>query len=181
MLKGNKIKLGPVKREYIDYYIKWMNDPELTQYLMMYRPLTREMEEEWFNSLKNRENFFIFAILLFNQDENEKLLGNCSIDVDWKNRIGTCGIVIGEKEYHSKGYGTEAMKLLVDYGFNTLNLNRIQLETFSFNKRALKSYQKVGFKEEGTRRQAIYVNGEYYDAIMLGILKNEWQKIKSES
>ena len=181
MLKGNKVKLGPVKREFIDYYLKWMNDPELTQYLMMYRPLTREMEEDWFNSLKNREDFFIFAILLFNQDEIEKLLGNCSIDVDWKNRVGTCGIIIGEKTYQGKGYGTEAMELLVNYGFNTLNLNRIQLETFSFNIRALKSYQKVGFKEEGIRRQAIYVNGEYHDAIMLGILKNEYQKIKSKS
>ncbi len=181
MLKGNKVKLGPVKREFIDYYLKWMNDPELTQYLMMYRPLTREMEEDWFNSLKNRDDFFIFAILLFNQDEIEKLLGNCSIDVDWKNRVGTCGIIIGEKTYQGKGYGTEAMELLVNYGFNTLNLNRIQLETFSFNIRALKSYQKVGFKEEGIRRQAIYVNGEYHDAIMLGILKNEYQKIKSES
>lgn len=181
MLKGNKVKLGPVKREFIDYYLKWMNDPELTQYLMMYRPLTREMEEDWFNSLKNREDFFIFAILLFNQDEIEKLLGNCSIDVDWKNRVGTCGIIIGEKAYQGKGYGTEAMELLVNYGFNTLNLNRIQLETFSFNIRALKSYQKVGFKEEGIRRQAIYVNGGYRDAIMLGILKNEWHKIKSKS
>ena len=178
MLKGKKVKLGPVKREYIDYYLKWMNDPELTQYILMYRPLTREMEEDWFNNLKNRENFFIFAILMFDQDENEKLLGNCSIDVDWKNRVGTAGIMIGEKEYQSKGYGTEAMKLLIDYGFNTINLNRIQLETFSFNIRALKSYRKVGFKEEGTRRQAIYVNGEYHDAIMLGILKNEWQKDK---
>jgi len=181
MLKGNNIKLGPVKREYLDYYIKWMNDPELTQYLLMYRPLTREMEEDWFNNLKNREDFFIFAILLFNQDEIEKLLGNCSINVDWKNRVGTSGIMIGEKTYQGKGYGSEAMELLVNYGFNTLNLNRIQLETFSFNIRALKSYQKVGFKEEGIRRQAIYVNGEYHDAIMLGILKNEWQKIKSES
>lgn len=124
MSKGNKVKLGPVKREFIDYYLKWMNDPELTQYLMMYRPLTREMEEDWLNSLKNREDLFIFAILLFNQDENEKLLGNCSIDVDWKNRVGTCGIMIGEKMYQGKGYGTEAMKLLVNYGFNTLNLNR---------------------------------------------------------
>ncbi|MFX1572267.1 MAG: GNAT family N-acetyltransferase [Promethearchaeota archaeon] len=177
MLKGNKVTLGPVKREYIDDYLRWMNNPEVTQYLKIYSPLTREMEEDWYNSLKNRDDFFLFAILLANQDEPETLLGNCSIGVDWKNRVGTCGIVIGEKIYQGKGYGTEAMELLVNYGFITLNLNRIQLETFSFNKRALKSYQKVGFKEEGIRQQAIYVNGKYHDAIMMGILKNEWQKI----
>ena len=64
MLKGDRVKLGPVKKEYIDYYLKWLNDPELTQFLFIYRPLTREMEDDWFNSLKNRDNFFIFAILI---------------------------------------------------------------------------------------------------------------------
>ena len=63
MLKGDRVKLGPVKKEYINSYLKWMNDRELTQYLQVYRPLTREMEEDWLNSLKNREGFFIFAIL----------------------------------------------------------------------------------------------------------------------
>ncbi|MFX1312696.1 MAG: GNAT family N-acetyltransferase, partial [Promethearchaeota archaeon] len=149
MLKGKKVKLGPVKKEYIDHYLRWLNNSELTQFLTWYRPLTREMEEDWYNNLKNRENFFIFAILLIEGDENEKIIGNCSIDVNWINRVGTCGIIIGEKMFQGKGYGSEAMELLVYYGFNTLNLNRIQLEVFSFNIRALKSYQKVGFKEEG--------------------------------
>ncbi|MFX0082807.1 MAG: GNAT family N-acetyltransferase [Candidatus Hodarchaeota archaeon] len=176
MLKGDRVILGPIKRDYIETYLKWMNNPELTQYLLIYRPLTREMEEDWYNSLKNRENFFIFAILIYDQNKNEKLIGNCSIDVNWQNRVGTCGIMVGETENQGKGYGTEAMKLLVEYGFNTLNLNRIQLETYDFNIRALKSYKKVGFKEEGTRRKAIFKNGEYHDVIMMGILKDEWPK-----
>jgi RimJ/RimL family protein N-acetyltransferase len=178
MLKGDRVLLGPLKREYIESYLKWMNNPKLTQYLLIYRPLTREMEEDWYNSLKNRDHFFIFAILIHNQDNNEKLIGNCSIDVDWKNRVGNCGIMIGEIENQGKGYGTEAMQLLVDYGFKTLNLNRIQLETYDFNKRAFQSYKKVGFKEEGIRREAIFKKGEYHDVIMMGILKEEWQSKK---
>jgi RimJ/RimL family protein N-acetyltransferase len=176
MLEGDRVRLVPPRREYIEQFQKWMTDPEITQYLRMFRPITRDMEEDWYNTLKKRENDFIFSIVILDDENDEILIGNCEIKVDWKNRVGSCGIVIGEKDYHSKGYGTEAMKLLVDYGFNTLNLNRIELSTFNFNLRALKSYKNVGFKEEGARRQTIYVNGEYHDVIILGILKNEWQK-----
>lgn len=175
MLQGEKVKLKPLEREHIDLFLKWFNDPEITQYLLMYRPLTRDMEEEWFNGLKNREDFIIFSIVVTEKNETDKLIGNCGITIDWKNRIGICGITIGEKNFHGKGYGTEAMKLLVDYGFKTLNLNRMQLETYEFNTRALKSYKKVGFVEEGLRREAIYINGNYHDCIMLGLLRSEWE------
>jgi RimJ/RimL family protein N-acetyltransferase len=175
MLHGEKVKLTPLEREHIELFLKWFNDPEITQYLLMYRPLTRDMEEEWFKGLKNREDFIIFSIVVPEENERGKLIGNCGITIDWKNRVGICGITIGEKDFHGKGYGTEAMKLLVEYGFKTLNLNRMQLETYEFNTRALKSYQKVGFIEEGLRRKAIYINGSYHDCIMLGLLRSEWE------
>ncbi|MHA2257274.1 MAG: GNAT family N-acetyltransferase [Promethearchaeota archaeon] len=170
--------LVPPKKEYIDQYQKWMTDPEITQYLSIFRPITREMEEDWYNQLQKRANDFLFSILRIDNEFSDELIGNCDINVDWKNRVGSCGIVIGEKIHHGKGYGTEAMRLLVNYGFSTLNLNRIELQAHSFNVRALKSYEKVGFKKEGTRRDAIYINGEYYDSIVLGILKEEWQNNK---
>jgi RimJ/RimL family protein N-acetyltransferase len=69
--------------------------------------------------------------------------------------------------------------LLIEYGFNTLNLHRIELTTFGFNVRALKSYLKIGFQEEGRRREAIFANGEYHDSIMLGLLRSEWNSSKS--
>ncbi|MHA2036691.1 MAG: GNAT family N-acetyltransferase [Promethearchaeota archaeon] len=176
MLKGDKIRLVPPKKEYIKQFQKWMNDPEIIQYLTIFRPITREMEEDWYNDMQKRENNILFSIITLDEKNNEILIGNCDISVDWKNRIGNCGIVIGEKNYHGKGYGTEAMKLLVNYGFETLNLNRIELEVHSFNSRALKSYIKVGFKEEVTRRQAVYINGIYHDSIVLSILKDEWER-----
>ncbi len=174
MLKGDRVTLVPPKKEYIEQFQKWMTDPEITQYLSIFRPITRDMEEDWYNAINKRENDVFFSIIIYGENNEELLIGNCDISVDWKNRVGSCGIVIGEKNYHSKGYGTEAMKLLVNYGFNTLNLNRIELIAHSFNSRALKSYEKVGFRKEGTRRQAVYINGEYHDSIILAILKNEW-------
>ena len=180
MLKGKNVILAPMKKEYIETFLKWINDPEIIQYLLLYRPMTREMEEEWYESLKQRENDFLFSILHLQRDGSEKLIGNCGIHrIDWINRVGTAGIVIGEKKEQGKGYGTEAMRLLIDYGFNTLNLNRIELKVYEFNIKAIKSYQKVGFIEEGCKRQAVWKNGKYHDLIIMGILEKDWKAITS--
>ena len=172
MLKGKNVILAPLKREYIDKFLEWLNDPEITQQLMGFRPLTRDMEEDWYTSLKERKNDIIFSILI-NQTQ---LVGNCSImEIMWKDRMGTCGIFIGEKAEQGKGYGTEAMNLLIDYGFNTLNLNRLDLKVNDFNSRAIKCYKKVGFIEEGRMRQSCFRNGEYHDQIIMSILRSEWK------
>jgi RimJ/RimL family protein N-acetyltransferase len=177
MLKGERITLGPVKREYIEPYLKWFNDPEITQYLSMYRPLTRMWEEDWFENLKNRDDTIVFSILIHDENNGEKLIGNCGIHrIDWKNRVAEVGITIGEKEYQSKGYGTEAMETLLDYTFKTLNLNRIQLRVYDFNSRAISSYNKIGFVKEGRMRKAFFIKGEYHDIIFMSILQDEWTK-----
>jgi RimJ/RimL family protein N-acetyltransferase len=179
MLKGESVKLGPVKREYIEYYLKWFNDPEITQYLNTFRPMTRMKEEDWIENLKNRDDTIIFNILILDEKGGEKLIGNCGIHaIDWKNRVGEVGITIGEKEYQGKGYGTEAMELLIEYGFKTVNLNRIQLRVYEFNSRAINSYNKIGFVEEGRMRQAVFINAEYHDTIFMSILQEEWLKEK---
>lgn len=177
MLKGERITLGPVKREYIDSYLKWLNDPEITQYLTFFRPLTRMMEEDWIENLKNQNDTIVFGILIPEENGAETLIGNCGLHaIDWKNRVGEVGIMIGEKEYQGKGYGTEAMELLLEYGFKTVNLNRIHLRVYEFNSKAINSYNKIGFVEEGRMRQAMFVNGEYHDTIFMSILQEEWLK-----
>jgi len=174
MFKHNHVILAPIKREYNEKFLLWLNDPEITQYLTQFRPLTEEMEEEWFESLKDRKDDIIFAILI----DETKLIGNCSImNINWTNRVGTCGIFIGDKEEQGKGYGTEAMQLLIEYGFDNLNLNRLALEVSDFNSRAIKCYQNVGFIEEGRKREACFRNGEYHDQIVMSILRREFNKI----
>ncbi len=182
MIIGKRIKFAPLRREDIDIFLKWFNDPEITQYLIMYKPLTRDFEEEWFDKLKHDENSVYFSILLLDEKFLNKIIGNCAIqNINSKNRSCSVGITIGEKEFQNKGYGTEAMEMLVEYGFNTLNLNRIELILYEFNIRAYKSYQKVGFIEEGRKRQARYHNGNYHDEIMMSILREDWENKARES
>jgi len=95
-------------------------------------------------------------------------------DIDNIRRTATLGIFIGEDENRSKGYGTEVLKLLLDYGFNYMNLHSIKLTVFDFNERALRCYKKCGFKETGRHRENRFINGKYYDTISMDILENEF-------
>jgi RimJ/RimL family protein N-acetyltransferase len=97
------------------------------------------------------------------------------MDINHINGTAMFGIVIGEKEYWSKGFGTEATKLILDYGFNILNLHNIMLGVFDFNKRAIASYKKIGFKEIGKRRGDRLIAGKRYDTIFMDILAEEFE------
>ena len=92
------------------------------------------------------------------------------------HRTATLGIFIGDKEFLSKGYGTESIRLILDYGFNYMNLHNIKLDLLSFNERALKCYKKCGFKEAGKIRENIFINGKYYDTISMDILDSEFKE-----
>jgi RimJ/RimL family protein N-acetyltransferase len=181
MIKGKRVNLMPLERENIDLFLKWFNDPEILQYLTVFKPMTRDMEEEWFDALKHRENAIYFSIQITTDNNSKKIIGNCAIqNIDGKDRSSTIGITIGEKNYQNKGYGTEAMELLVKYGFDILNLNRIGLSVYDFNIRAIRAYEKAGFIEEGIKRQARYYNGKYHDEIIMAILREDWLKKKKQ-
>ena len=105
---------------------------------------------------------------LTNPPEDGKVFGKPSISASFAT--------IGEKDFHGKGYGTEALRLLIAYAFDTLNLQKLEIEVFSSNPRALACYKKVGFVEEGRKRRRYYIRGEYKDAIQLGMLKEEFQE-----
>jgi len=102
------------------------------------------------------------------------------INIDFKNRHAECIIDIGEKNYWGKGFGSEAMTLLLDYAFLEMNLHRVSLRVFSFNSKAIKLYEKLGFKYEGASRQGLFREGVWYDIIHMGMLKNEYFYIKRE-
>ncbi|WP_338131255.1 GNAT family N-acetyltransferase [Cohnella rhizosphaerae] len=107
--------------------------------------------------------------------DTELYIGQIGLDaIDWKNRCGRIGIVIGKLERCGQGLGTEAMRLLCEYAFKELNLNRLELEVYDFNERAYRSYLKCGFVEEGRLRQKLYRNGRYADVIQMGLLRSEW-------
>ena len=145
---------------------------------MSYRPITEAEEELWFQEiLKKPTDERPFIIEIPDESSIYKPIGDCEFsNFDWRSRKAEVGISIGEKSYWGHGYGTDAMRVLVNYGFNMLNLNRISLKVFSFNKRAIRSYEKVGFTVEGTLREEIYKDGKYVDVLVMGLLRNEWGK-----
>ncbi len=97
------------------------------------------------------------------------------MDIDWRTRAAEVGILIGEKSFWNQGYGSEAMRLMLKHAFDTLNLNRVFLRVYDHNPRAIRAYEKVGFVHEGRMRQARYYAGEYFDVLLMSVLRSEWQ------
>ena len=117
---------------------------------------------------------FIFAII---DKKTDKLIGNCGFhNINAVNQRAEFGIFIGDKNCQNKGFGTEAGKLLLDFGFNILNLNNILLEVYSFNERAIKAYEKMGFKHIGKQREAKIMTGKKYDKIFMDMLATEFRE-----
>lgn len=170
-LVGENIYLSPINVEDYEKCTKWFNDFETTDYIGRSSQLmTLSSEKEWFE--KNSSNTYVFAIVTLSED---KFIGTIEIDeIDNIRRTGTLGIFIGDKEARNKGFGSEAIKLLLDYGFNYLNLHNINLTVFDFNERAIACYKKCGFKECGRRRESYFLNGKYYDVISMDILSSEF-------
>ena len=171
-LVGEKIYLSPRSIEDVEKFTEWMNDFEVTDYTGRSGTLISfEGEKKYLEENYNPEATFSIVTL-----DNDKLIGTVGLErIDWINRTAVLGIFIGDKDYLSKGYGTEAIRLVLDYGFNYMNLHNIKLNLMSFNERALKCYKKCGFKEAGRIRENKFVNGKYYDTILMDILSSEFE------
>lgn len=171
-IEGDHCYLSPLNIADAEKYTEWLNDLEVTKHLIVSdRQINVQKEEEILNDMiKNGAQ--IFAII---DKEKDVLIGNCSLfKIDHPDRKAELGIFIGDKHYWDKGFGTEALRLLLDYGFNILNLHNIFLNVHSFNKRALKAYEKVGFKVIGRRRESFIMGGKKYDEIFMDILEDEF-------
>jgi RimJ/RimL family protein N-acetyltransferase len=140
--------------------------------LLLYKPLSTMDEERWVEGLATRDDYvFAFEGLIEGQWVP---LGNVGLhDIDWKNSSATFGIFLGEKQFWGQGYGTEATRLMLRFAFHTLNLHRVELEVFEFNPRAIRAYEKAGFRLEGTRRESFFQDGRYWNAHRMGVLREE--------
>jgi RimJ/RimL family protein N-acetyltransferase len=168
-----------VERDDVKKYHEWVNDPEVTDGLSLLFPMSIEDEERWYESTLSREmQERPFAIEVRTGD-GWRLIGNCSFfGIEREARSGEIGIMIGDKSMWHQGLGAEAMLLLLRFGFETLNLNRIFLRVYADNLRAKKAYEKTGFVLEGTMRQAVYKHGRYMDVHLMSVLRSEWEKGK---
>lgn len=111
---------------------------------------------------------------------DDKLIGDLGLDVvNWSGHDAFVGLGIGETEYWGKGYGTDAMNILLRFAFTEINLRRVTLNVFEYNPRAIRSYEKAGFRHEGRMRQVLNKEGRRWDMLYMGILREEWMKLIS--
>lgn len=174
-LVGDRIYLAPrgASDEEVEKFTEWMNDFQVTDYIgRSAQMITLNEEKEWLENFNKNNKNRNFNIIELNKD---KLIGTISLEnLNLIDRSAMLGIFIGDKDYRNSGYGTEAIKLLLEYGFRYLNLHSIRLDLLNINERAHKCYLKCGFKDTGKSREAIFLNGKYYDKLHMDILENEF-------
>lgn len=177
MIEDKHVRLRSFELSDVQEIMKHWNNMELRNLVgnADRGPASVNDEEEWVKETwrQRREKAgFTFAIETVS---DHKLIGGTSLfNLSWTNRSAVFGISIYDPTNRGKGYGQEATSLILDFAFKNLNLNRVELYRFDFNKRAEKCYANVGFKEVGRRRKARFIDGEYHDDIVMDILKEEW-------
>ena len=167
---GQKCYLPPVDINDVDLYAEWLNSEEVYKYLLAGTGvLSYDVEKEALIRLSKEH---VYGII---ENEHDTLIGNVGlINVNHIHKTSEIGIFIGRKEYWGKGYGTEALWLLIDYAFRVLGLENIMLKVYDFNLRAQKSYEKVGFKVMGRRRNSHYYDNRRNDEIYMDIVKSDF-------
>lgn len=155
-----------------DFLWRGVNDAEVTQYLSTSLPFYHKNEVEFIEGLADkRMSDQVFTIA----DENLEPIGICGLHrIDWISRRATFGIAIYAKDRWSKGYGTEALMLLLNYAFSRLNLHKVRLEVYAHNARARKVYERCGFKETGVEPEHVFKDGVYHDSITMTVLRRDW-------
>lgn len=172
---GDRLYLRALEAEDWEYGYRWINNPKTTHYLPIHRPYSALKERAWYekHAAGDSETEYQFGIVL---TEDDHYIGNTSLfDVNWRNRQAEVGILIGEEDDRGKGYGSEALRLLLAFAFDHLGLHRVWLRVFAENDRAIKAYQRTGFKQEGVTRDDEFYDGAFHDTFVMSVLEHEFR------
>ena len=174
VIHGRLTFLRPAERADVPTMVRWFNDVETTRYLNARAPMGQALEERWFEEMLARQGqsdwFFLICRLV-----DGKAMGTIGLfDLDLTNGSAGIGITIAERSELGKGLGTDALESLLDFGFGRLRLERMWLDVYDFNERAVASYRKAGFTQEGVARHGAYRDGRWVDVIAMSILRDEW-------
>ncbi len=168
------VTIRPVTEADTDKIVRWRNAPSVVEHFIYRTPLTAADHLNW---LHNRVQTGEVAQFIITDEETGEDVGSVYLrDIDLTNQKCEYGIFIGEESCRGKGIGTAAAKLALQYAFETLGMNRVFLRVFADNPRAIKSYEKAGFRCEGTFRDDVIIDGKAYDMVFMGILKREWEQ-----
>jgi len=174
IIRGEQVYLRPSERSDLDDFVRWFNDADTMRYLAMRAPMSRAAEERWFDSMLERQGKrdYHFVICLL---EDGRAIGTIGLhEVDQESGSAAFGIAIGEKAEWDKGYGTDALNAIADFGFGELRLERIYLDVYEQNLRAQRSYEKAGFTTEGIMRRALFKHGDFANVHRMSLLRDEW-------
>ncbi|WP_054693870.1 GNAT family N-acetyltransferase [Syntrophomonas palmitatica] len=176
---GDRIYLRRIEKDDLEgNYFQWLNDQEVTRWMLNgIFPNSVESMLEYYQKTVTSSTAMNLAIII---KENDRHIGNIGLhNIHPVVHAAEIGILIGEKDVWGQGYATEAIKLLSAHAFYRMNLNRISSGAVVHNIGSIRAFEKAGFKQEGISRQAYYCEGEYVDCVRLGLLRYEWEMLKS--
>lgn len=175
LLRGNRVRLTALTADDLPVLTRWYEDAEFLRFFDS-RPAFPKAQPElarWLEELQKAKNTFTFGIRSLDGDE---LFGYLELDeVDWQHSVCGLGIGIGERVLWGQGYGFEASQLALEFAFHELNLHRVQVTVFSYNRRSQALFEKLGFQREGVFREFLERDGQRHDMILYGLLRQEWQ------
>lgn len=178
MYRGEKIDLVAMEPEHVVTGNAWMNDPDITHYLSTYLPMPKKASMKWYDSVLNDPCSHVFAIVT----KKGLHIGTVGLHgIDWKNRHGELGIVIGEDRFHGRGYGADSVRTILKFAFLEMNLNRVFLKVWAYNKKAISCYEKCAFRREGILRDALYHDGKFHDALLMGVLRRDFERLEKNN
>jgi len=175
-MEGKLVRIRAYEKSDLDAVMAWVNDEEVIRNLAapMLFPLSRLAEENFVEANargSGPEHTWAIETLA-----GDYLGGIGLMTVDWINRSAQVGIVIGSKLHWGKGFGTDAMRVVLRFAFDKMNLHRVWLNVYDFNVRGIKSYEKCGFRREGVQREYRYLDGRYHDSLLMAILEAEYRE-----
>lgn len=171
-----EIRLERIGNNDMAYIYRWFADVEFLKFYDYMPPVPQSKGEvdKTFSDYEKNEESDIFAIKL---NSSNQVIGIAGFDeIVKENKVATLFIGIGDTSVRGKGYGKEALRQLLEYGFEKLDFHRIQLNVLEFNTAAISLYEKAGFKREGVHREFVFRDGKRYDLLLYGLLKSEWKK-----
>jgi diamine N-acetyltransferase len=177
-LIGERVYLRPLEASDLSRIQKWSNDPEIRALTGEVKPMSRAEAEAFYDRVNSDEHRVWFIVAL---TENDRAIGEAGLlrmFPAW--RTTDLSIILGERDAWGKGYGTEAINLLLDYAFGYLNFHRVAVGVVGFNEKALRFYEKVGFQREGIQRDGYYYGHKYYDFVMMSVLEDEYRALRGE-
>ena len=174
-LVGEKVALGPLRRDLLPLYERWINDFDVVTMLgAQPRPITSESESDWFERAATSTEQIIFTIY---ERATLRAIGTTDLrQIDHASRTAMFGILIGVKELWGKGCGTETTRLMLEYAFHVLGLHNVVLSVYARNERGIRAYRRAGFREIGRRREAHRVGGQAEDIVFMDCLATEFER-----